>query len=138
MNYKIYFDTAPLIYFLDKSPLCYEKIRDFLYNNINDSNQFYISVLTDMEYLVYPYKNADYQKINQYRAFISDLDFKKIDISSEICDFAARLRAEYDFLKQMDALHLSCCKFFNCDLFFTNDKQLLKVKEINSLLVENL
>lgn len=56
MSYRIYFDTAPLIYFLDKAPLYYTKMRDFLFENINNESQFYTSVLTDMEYLVYPYK----------------------------------------------------------------------------------
>lgn len=137
MSSRIYFDTAPIIYFLDKSPLYYTKMRDFIFRNINDESQFYTSVLIDMEYLVFPYKNADFQKVNQYKAFIKDLNFKQIDISSEICDFAAKLRAEYDFLKQMDALHLSCCIYFDCDFFVTNDRQLLKVTEIKPLFVDD-
>ena len=138
MSYRIYFDTAPLIYFLDKSPFYYTKMRDFLFENINNESQFYTSVLTDMEYLVYPYKTADISKINNYKAFTNDLNFKRIDINLEICDYAAHLRAKYDFLRQMDALHLSCCKSLDCDYFLTNDKQLLKIKEIKSILVDSL
>lgn len=138
MSYRIYFDTAPLIYFLDKAPLYYTKMRDFLFENINNESQFYTSVLTDMEYLVYPYKASNISKINNYKNFINDLDFKRIDINLEICDYAAQLRAKYDFLRQMDALHLSCCKSLACDYFLTNDKQLLKIKEIKSILIDSL
>lgn len=120
------------------SPFYYTKMRDFLFENINNESQFYTSVLTDMEYLVYPYKVSDILKINNYKAFINDLDFKRIDINIEICDYAAHLRAKYDFLRQMDALHLSCCKFLVCDYFLTNDKQLLKIKEIKSILIDSL
>ena len=35
MSYRVYFDTTPLIYFLDRSPFYYTKMRDFLFENIN-------------------------------------------------------------------------------------------------------
>lgn len=127
-----------MIYFLDKVSLYYTKMKDSLFENINNESQFYTSVLTDMGYLVYPYKTTDISKINNYKAFTNDLNFKRIDINLEICDYAAHLRAKYDFLRQMDALHLSCCKSLDFDYFLTNDKQLLKIKEIKSILVDNL
>jgi len=49
------------------------------------------------------------------------------------------LRAQYEFLKELDALQISACHFYKCDYFVTNDKALLQIKEIkNLLLVDNM
>ena len=52
MSSRIFFDTVPLIYFLDKSPLYFDKEKNFLFKSANDNSQFYTSVITDMEYVV--------------------------------------------------------------------------------------
>lgn len=138
MYSRIYFDTAPLIYFLDRTDEFYLSVRDFIFQNYRESSQFYTSVLTDMEYLTFPYKVGDFQKVRNYLAFMKELDFKKVDMTEEICQLAARLRGAYSFLRQMDALHIACCNFFDCHLFLTNDRQLLQVKEVSVKLVEEL
>ncbi len=135
---RIYFDTAPLVYFFDRTDEFYVKVRDFIFESCHRDSQFYTSVLTDMEYLTFPYKVDDFQKISNYHGFMKDFDFKKINITQEICWKAAQLRSEYGFLKQMDALHLASCDFFHCDVFLTNDRQLLQVKEAPAKLVEEL
>lgn len=135
---RIYFDTAPLIYFLDRSDSFYHLMKDFIFRNYREDNQFYTSVLTDMEYLTFPYKTGDVQKIDNYHGFLRDLVFKKIDVTREICLGAARLRGRYDFLRQMDALHIASCIFYNCDFFLTNDKQLKQVEEISTVYLGDL
>ena len=132
MASRIFFDTAPIIYFLDKSPLYYERVRDFLHAKANADSQFYTSVITDMEYSVMPYREKRSGKIENYNAFLDFLAFKKIDISSEISDLAGKLRAKYEFLKALDALQIAACLFFDCDIFVTNDKSLLQVKELKT------
>lgn len=139
MSSRIFFDTAPLIYFLDKSPLYFAKVKNFLFKSANDNSQFYTSVITDMEYVVNPYKNKNQQKIDNYYAFQDYLDIKKIDINAEIASFAGMLRSKYDFLKGMDALQIAASHFYDCDCFVTNDKALLQISEIkNPLLVDNM
>ena len=139
MSSRIFFDTAPLIYFLDKSPLYFDKVKNFLFKSANDNSQFYTSVITDMEYVVNPYKNKNQQKIDNYYAFQNYLDIKKIDINTEIASFAGMLCSKYDFLKGLDALQIAASHFYNCDYFVTNDKALLQVTEIkNPLLVDNM
>ncbi len=139
MPSRIFFDTAPLIYFLDKSPLYFDKVKNFLFKSANNNSQFYTSVITDMEYIVNPYKTNNQQKIDNYYAFQNYLDIKKIDINTEIASFAGLLRSKYDFLKALDALQIAASHFCDCDYFVTNDKALLQVKEIkNPLLVDNM
>ena len=139
MPSRIFFDTAPIIYFLDKSPLYFDRMKNFLFKTANDYSQFYTSVITDMEYLVEPYKSQEQKKIDNYFAFQNYLDIKKIDINSEIASYAAELRGKYNFLKGLDALQIAACQFYECDFFVTNDKALLQVSEIkNPILVDNM
>ena len=139
MPSRIFFDTAPIIYFLDKSPLYFDRMKNFLYKTANEYSQFYTSVITDMEYLAAPYKRQEQKKIDNYFAFQNYLDIKKIDINTEIASYAGQLRSKYDFLKGLDALQIAACHFFECDSFVTNDKALLQVTEIkNPLLVDNI
>lgn len=139
MSSRIFFDTAPIIYFLDKSPLYFEKMKQFFFKTANENSQFYTSVITDMEYVVEPYREDNEQKINNYYAFQNFLDMKKIDINTEIASYAGMLRGKYDFLKGLDSLQISAAHFYDCDYFVTNDKALLQVQEIkNPLLVCNM
>ena len=134
MSSRIYFDTAPLIYFLDNTMYC-EKVRDFIFENYKKDAQFYTSVITDMEYSVKPYQDSNFIKVQKYNAFLSALDFKKIDINKEIADLAAKLRGKYPFLKSMDSLQIASCIFYDCDVFFSNDTQLRQVTEIKCIFV---
>ncbi len=139
MPSRIFFDTAPIIYFLDKSPLYFDRMKNFLFKTANDYSQFYTSVITDMEYLAEPYKSQEQKKIDNYFAFQNYLEIKKIDINSEIASYAAELRGKYTFLKGLDALQIAACRFYECDYFVTNDKALLQVSEIkNPILVDNM
>lgn len=111
-------------------------MRQFLFRTANDNTQFYTSVITDMEYVVEPYKDNNQKKIDNYYAFQNFLNIKKIDINAEIAGFAGKLRGTYDFLKGLDSLQIASAHFFDCDCFVTNDKSLLQVQEIkNPLLV---
>ena len=136
MSSRIFFDTAPIIYFLDKSPLYFDKMKQFIFKTANDNSQFYTSVITDMEYVAGPYKDNNQQKIDNYYAFQNFLEIKKIDINTEIASYAGMLRGKYSFLKGLDSLQISAARFYDCDSFVTNDKSLLQVQEIkNPLLV---
>lgn len=104
MSSRIFFDTAPIIYFLDKSPLYFDKMKQFIFKTANENSQFYTSVITDMEYVAGPYKDNNQQKIDNYYAFQNFLDIKKIDINTEIASYAGMPRGKYSFLKGLDSL----------------------------------
>ncbi|MBR5096588.1 MAG: PIN domain-containing protein [Treponema sp.] len=90
------------------------------------------------EYLVYPYKTENAEKINAYDVFLTDFNIQIVEPNRTITKNAARLRAKYPALKSMDAIHLATSIYYGCDVFLTNDSQLKQVAETNVLLVDEI
>ena len=135
---KIYFDTTPLIYFLDDEKPFSDKVLDFISNHQEEDDFYLTSTITDSEYLVFPYRMNDIEKISAYERFLTDFNFSIVEPNREITKQSAKIRAKYAGIKGMDALHLATSIYFNCDIFFTNDNQLKQVAEANVVLVDDL
>lgn len=134
---KIFVDTSPIIYLLDKSsPFCSKtkKIFDLIFNK--SSAAVITSSITCTEYLVYPYRTKNLKAENAFLKFLNEcqIDICNIDITTAIK--AAKIRAEYPHFKTPDALQLAAAIINDCDLFLTNDKQLKNFKEITCATVE--
>lgn len=52
---------------------------------------------------------------------------KMLEMTVEVFDKAAQLRADFNSLKTPDALHLATALHHNCDEFWTNDNRLNSV-----------
>ena len=135
---KIYFDTTPLIYFLDDEKPFSDKVASFIFDHQEDDDFYLTSTITDAEYLVFPYRTEDTAKIQAYEKFIFDFGFQIVAPNRAITKQAAKLRAKYPGIKSMDAIHLATSIYFNCDTFLTNDTQLRQVTEVNVVLVDDL
>ena len=135
---KVYFDTTPLIYFLDDEKPFSDKVASFIFEHQNDDDFYLTSTITDSEYLVFPYRNQDSAKVQSYENFLSDFGFQIVEPNRAITQYAAKLRAKYQSLKGMDSIHLATSVYFNCDIFLTNDAQLRQVTEANVVLIDNL
>lgn len=138
MYSKVYFDTAPLIYFLDKRDPYFSKVENFIYTLIIENTKLVTSVVTDMECLVIPYRENNKQKIRAYTDFMNYVDFERISVDLNVSQMAAEIRGKYPFIKGLDAIHLSTSILSKADIFITNDKQLLQVKEVNPVLIADL
>ena len=135
---RIFIDTAPFIYILEDNPLFSDKTRTKVSSWYNDGALFYTSLFTFSEYCVVPYRLNDTQKINDFEMFLDDAEIFITHFTKEIAMLSANLRAKYSAIKSMDALQLASAIQNNCDVFFTNDRQLKQVAEINCVLVDEL
>jgi len=135
---KIYFDTTPLIYFLDDEKPFSDKVAAFIADHQNEDDIFVTSTITDSEYLVFPYRNNDFQKILSYETMLADFNFRLLEPNRNITKKAAEIRAKYPAIKGMDSLHLATSIINYCDIFLTNDIRLQQVKEVNVQVVDNL
>ena len=133
---KVFLDTAPLIYFLDEDVKYGSKVQSILEQILNEEKMIVSSVITCEEYLVYPYRTGNREKIEVFFEFAEECDIVLTPITVEIAEKAASIRAEYDYFKAMDSLQLATAVLSGCDVFLTNDKQLKQFDEISCVTVE--
>ena len=138
---KVFIDTAPFIYFIEgneNNPLYYDKVKNFLNDCYNNDVQFITSVITIEEYFVYPYRVNETKYIDLFEKLIQTLNFKIVDIDKTIAKSAVKIRAEYKAFKAMDVLQIATAMLNECDLLFTNDKQLRQFKGIKCITIDDL
>ena len=133
---KVFLDTAPFIYFLDNDPNFGQKMKTIFDEFIRAEKYLATSAVTVEEYLVYPYRTGNDDKIKTFWKFVYDNYIVISPIGKEIAVEAAKIRAEYQHFKTMDALQLAAAICSSCDLFLTNDKQLKQFDKIKCVTVE--
>ena len=134
---KIFFDTAPLIYLLDKDATWGQVMRETVTHFIEKDIMMVSSVVTCMEYLVHPYRDGNQEKIDAFWELLDACSLNICPITRETAALAAKLRSQYGSLKGMDALQLSISCIENCDVFLTNDKRLCQCKEAHCILIDD-
>lgn len=105
---RLFFDTAPLIYFIEENATYLQRVKSILRQT--DAGQFesFTSVLTLTEILPLPMRTGDQILIQKHRDFLlhsQNLSLVKIDVS--VAMDAAALRAKYRLRLRMHfKLHL--------------------------------
>lgn len=96
---KVFLDTTPLIYFLDSDINFGEKTKLILEEVISEGKEIFTSAITCMEYMVYPYRTGNQDKIDAFFEFTGDcgIPIKAVDV--EIARVAAAIRADIKILK---------------------------------------
>jgi len=135
---KIFFDTAPYIYYLEKNPVYYDSVKRFFMESYDSDKFFVTSAITVEEYFIMPCRNQNYKLLNDFERLITDTQTDIVDISKVIAIKAAQIRAKHKYFKGMDALQLASAVASGCDLFFTNDKQLKQFNEIKVITIEEI
>lgn len=138
MAKKVFIDTNPLIYLVAQQEPFYSKVVKFISDCITDDAEFYTSTITDAEFLVKPFENKDNEQAEKYKVYLKRLEFVKCFISEQIAERAAKIRADYHDIKLGDALQMAASLDCNCDVFFTNDKQLKQVTEAHVVYLGDL
>lgn len=133
---RVFLDTAPLIYFLDNDERYGGMVKAIFEEILSEGGIIESSVITCEEYLVYPYRTGNVEKIQAFIDFTGDFDIHLNPITREIAQKAAKIRAEYIGFKAMDALQLATAIMRGCDVFLTNDRQLLQFTEIRCITPE--
>jgi predicted nucleic acid-binding protein len=133
---KLFLDTSAFIYLLEDHPLYASKITNMFEYSQRTKAALATSSITFMEFCVKPYEQNKPEVIEKFKELLIDLDISVYTINVDIADGAAELRGRYK-LKPMDALQLAACRYAGCDKMVTNDKNLLKIKEVDFLMIED-
>lgn len=134
---KIFLDTTPIIYFLDADINFAEKVEQIFEGFIEKKCFMVTSTITCTEYLTYPYRIGNTEKINVFFEFLTDCKVQIHPIDISIAKKAAQIRAKYKDFKTMDCLQLATACLQQCDLLLTNDKQLRQFDELKCVVIDD-
>lgn len=132
------FDTAPIIYFVEKNPR-YDALVTAVFQRVaNDELRGVTSVISLSEVLVHPLSQGNTRLSDQYRnLLLNSHNFSTVSIDAAVAERAAGLRARYN-VRTPDALQLATALSAGCRAFLTNDVRLQRVGEITVLVLDEL
>lgn len=133
----VFFDTAPLIYFMEKNTRYSDVIKPVI--TLIDSGQAngLTSTITLLEVLVLPLREGNKKLAEKYKAILlSSNGLETCEITNAISEKAAGLRAKYG-TKTPDSIQLATAIVRKADYFLTNDLELKRVKEIKVAVLED-
>lgn len=133
---RLFLDTAPVIYFVERNPQFVDLI-DPIFERLDTDITAVISGITLSECLVGAIRLglADLEQ-----AFVDVLQQDEVvfvEINAVIAREAARMRVRYN-LQLPDALQVAATLMASCEAFLTNDVALKRVNELRVLVVSEL
>lgn len=134
---RLYFDSAPLIYYLEKHPSYTVKLADVFRRVDRGDVTGVTSVVTVAEVLVDPLRREDATLAQAYRDLLYHTVFETIAVDAVMAERAAQLRVAHN-LKTPDALQLAAAIVSGCGAFLSNDRALLRVTQIDILILDDL
>ena len=134
---KLFLDTAPVIYFVERNPqylpyvrVVFEHVRDRLLTAVT-------SPVTLAECLVRPYRLGQtelQQEFIDLMTGIEGIEFVRIDQTLALQ--AAQIRARYN-LQLPDAFQIAVALAAGCEAFLTNDVIFRRVTELQVLVLDD-
>ena len=133
---RLFLDTAPIIYYVEKHPSYFAMVRP-IFDRIDQGKlTMTTSPITLAECLVHPYQMGHLDAVQIFSELLTNqMHFVWID--ETIATRSAELRAHYH-LHLPDALQIAVALHASCDAFLTNDKALKQVTELRILVVDEL
>jgi predicted nucleic acid-binding protein len=132
------FDTAPLIYLVERNPTYFDRmffIMGYVDRGLIDG---VCSTIALAEVLVHPMRVGDIQLAKRYESVLSNShSFRMESVTPRVARNAAGLRSRYN-LQTPDALHVATALDAGCDAFLTNDNGIKRVVEITVLVLDEL
>ena len=135
---KIYFDSAPLVYYVEENP-AYVGQMDAIIEQIERATvEAFSSVILLPEVLMLPTRLGKTELVKAYREILfNSQHFQLVAVSAEIAERATNLRAAYN-LRTPDAIHVATALETGCEIFLTNDNGLKRLSEIRVLILDDV
>lgn len=132
---RLFLDTAPIIYLVEKNPDYFAQ-AEAIFNYIDSGSITAVtSPITLAECLIFPFRDQN-KKLHQ--AFVNrvvhGVHTEFVPIGEEVSTQAAKLRATYN-LSLADAFQTAVALYSSCDAFLTNDQQLKRITELDILVL---
>lgn len=128
---KVYFDTNIWIYHLQGISEWKTKARELIKETIDRDNTIVISSMFFTEFLTGRQGEYNLEKLLSRMDAVNNLELEIVHPLNAI--YAGELRQKYK-LRTPDAIHLATAIKSGCKTFWTGDKRLQKVKEIEVMI----
>ena len=131
-------DTAPLIYFIEDDLSYGHAVRPFF--EAMDRGEFRVvtSALTLCEVLAQPFRKGARGLAEDYRRILlSAAHLTTVDVTPEIAERAAELRAEHN-LRTPDAVQIATAVHEGASFLLTNDMRLRRVPALRVIVLADL
>jgi predicted nucleic acid-binding protein len=135
---RLYLDTSIFIYFVEWHPRYFDLCDDVFRRIEEGLTEGVTSTLTMTEILTQPYrtKNEDIV-LKFYALFKTYPHLEWIDLTLEIADLAAKLRANHT-MKTPDAIHSASALFSGATGIVCNDKAFRNISGIECLILDKV
>ena len=117
---RVYLDTAPVIYSVEKNPEYWPLMQDLWSVAESGNVEIFTSELTLLETLVQPIRDKDPALVQAYEELLLGSDVRLVPISISVLREAVTLRATLN-LKTPDAIHAATSILSGCDQLVSND-----------------
>lgn len=136
---RLFLDTAPVIYFVERHAQYYDLVRVF-FERINEQALIGVtSPITLAECLVQPYRLGQTEIQQDFIELMTgndNIEFVPID-EPDLAIQAGQIRAGYN-LQLPDAFQIAVALTANCEAILTNDVTLRRVTELRVLVLDEL
>ena len=135
---RLGFDTAPLIYFVERHPDHIDVMREVFRQVDIGTIEGFTGMISYAEVLVVPKRlnNKPLEKA-YFDVLFSSQNFSTIVIDAGIADRAADLRGRYK-VKLPDALQVAAALETGCEAFLTNDEALGAITDLRVIVLKDI
>ena len=130
-------DTAPLIYFIEENPKYLEAVKIFFEGMERGDFMVVTSTVTLIEVLVHPLRSNKNELAIEYRDILLNSKLITLEVSNDIAEKAALLRAIYN-IRTPDAIQISAAQKMGATSFLTNDIRLPEIPTMQILTLDAL
>lgn len=136
--YRLFLDTAPVIYYIEKHPV-YFPVLSPIFDQIDRGTLMAVtSPITLSECLVLPYRLRSIQLQRDFTELIVRGKHTMFVWLDEDCgQRAAEIRARYN-LTLLDAFQIAAALSAGCEALLTNDRALTRVTDLRILMLEDI
>lgn len=134
---KLFLDTAPVIYFVERNPQYLPYVR-VVFQQIRDSSiTAVISPVTLAECLVRPYRLGQIELQQEFIDLMTGIEgIEFVEIDQPLAIEAAQIRAKYN-LQLPDAFQIAVALAADCEAFLTNDVIFRRVTELQIFVLDD-
>jgi uncharacterized protein len=126
---RVYLDSNIVLYLIEQTPGFGARAEAHTRSLAAGGAQFVVSDLTRIECRSTPLAAGDSVTLGEYDSFFQAVAAEVVLLTTSVCDRATWIRGTYR-LKVPDSLHLAASIERACDIFLTNDHQLVRCSDI--------